>query len=324
MSKQLIHGGLKLSLLILLAGCAGRHLQQEEADPVAEGAGEALATAAWQELAPLRLTESSSDQVAPRFFATGRELIYQSNSDGNWELYTLQVDDLRPQRVTDTPDAEEDPSVSPDGRWILCTVHPPSLSGNPPRDILIMGRDGKNRRRIAQHGADDWAPRFSADGMSVWFMSDRLDERGDVPDYERQSALFQFDLVTEVLEQVEGPGALSAPCLTADGTALCSDSKRIAWATGAAGTAELPAEVASDWHLGQTTWHGEHGWLASGMPDLAGSRLILWNAAGSRWDELPTPGLEEARGPVYSPDGDSFAFYGRSDGQWDLYLWKLR
>jgi hypothetical protein len=309
---------------LLIAGCATK---QESVKPDAERTAEqeqaAPAQTDWQNIPPLQLTDSSSDQANPHFAPDGSNIIYQSNSDGNWELYTLNLDDLRPQRITETPESEEDPTISPDGKWILCTVYPAALGENLPRDILLMDREGKQRQILARHGADDWSPRFSADGGSVWFLSDRLDERADLPDYERQAALFRLDLQTGEVEHVDGPGDLAAPLVFEQGVLLVRNAGELAWAAGNAGNLALAGSVPSDWKLGSASHLGKSAqWICAVMPDLSTSRLGYWN--GSSWSELPLGELEAARGPAMSPTSDKLVFYGRNDDQWDLFMIKLR
>jgi Tol biopolymer transport system component len=243
--------------------------------------------------------------------------MYQNNVDGNWELYSLTLADGRPTRITDSPAAEEDPSWSPDGRWILCTVHPPSLDADPPRDICLMDREGKQSRILAAHGADDWVPRFSLDGRSVVFLSDRVDERRDVADEERQCALFQFNLDDGSLTQLSEAGRLGGPVPTARGLALRLGPHSLGW-LGSTGIES--ALVDSTRMLGQPDWHETQGWTVSELEDNRNGRLLIRGPAESTWLALPLDGRDGDMTPVWSPDGNSLAFSGHKDGQWDLFV----
>ena len=57
-------------------------------------------------------------------------------------------------------------SVSPDGRWIAFTE-------GAPRDIHVIGRDGRMAHRITDHPADDHQPLWSPDGRHLAFLSNR-------------------------------------------------------------------------------------------------------------------------------------------------------
>lgn len=305
---RVLGGGLGLSLL----GCAGPGSQVPRTDlPNPDTAGR------WDQLEARRVTDSSSDQLAPSWSSDGQSLLYQNNSDGNWELYSLLLSDGRPQRLTDTPEAEEDPSWSPDGRWIVCTRHAPTLDPDPPREIWLMDREGKQGRVLAAHGADDWFPRFTQDGLSLVFLSDRVDERKDAPDEERLCALFQVSLEDGALSQLSEPGQWSAPVPTARGLALRLSAHSLGW-LGAQGP-----EVAwqdSSQIVGQPDWREASGWIVSRMNLDQGGQLQWLEPGAATWLALPLGNREADMSPVWSPDGGALAFAGRQAGQWDLYL----
>ena len=298
----------------VLAGCAGRPGPGQEAEPVpTPGTG-------WTRAAVQRVTDSNADQVAPSWSADGQTLVYQSNADGNWELYFIQLSDGRPQRLTDTPEAEEDPSLSPDGRWVLCTVHAPSLDADPPRDILLLSRDGHQRRILASHGADDWYPRFTPDGTAVVFVSDRLDERNSVADEERLCALFRVELATGQVQALSEPGRWSSPLPAGDRLGLRLGPHSLGWWTEGGVTAEV---VDSSRHLGQPDWHVQAGWVAAELGREKAGGLLVRTATATGWLELPRDERDQDGYPAWSPDGRALAFAGRKDGQWDVFLRRL-
>jgi|GEM_PF-2323652 len=268
-----------------------------------------------------RVTDSSADQLAPSFSADGTRLIYQSNSDGNWELYTLSLGDGRAQRLTDTPELEEDPSWSPDGRLVLCTVHAPTLDTDAPRDVLVMDADGRNRRIISGHGADDFCPRFSPDGRHIYFISDRVDSRKDVDDSARQTALFRFSLENEQVEQLTEGGMWSTPIPGAQGVALRSGDHEIKWLLGDASWSE--AVMDSSFIFGQADYSASQGWVVSRLSRESDGRLRVKGDGASAWQEWPLDDRDAEWTPAFSQDGTALAFAGRVQGQWDLFLRRL-
>ncbi|MCA9788002.1 MAG: PD40 domain-containing protein, partial [Candidatus Cloacimonetes bacterium] len=92
----------------VLAGCAGKsdtpgRVKKAEKTPSAGSAAQNVSGTARQ------LTFSAGDQASPAFFPDGKSLIFQNNSDGNWELYTLDLAGGDPRRLTDSPENEENP-----------------------------------------------------------------------------------------------------------------------------------------------------------------------------------------------------------------------
>jgi Tol biopolymer transport system component len=303
-----------LVVLALLGGCAGKG-----SGPRSDGNGGTTPSATVPGGAPIQLTSSAGDQASPAFFPEGNRLVYQNNSDGNWELYELDLATATPRRITDSPENEEDPSVSADGQWILCTVHPPALEQDPPRDIILISKDGKTRRLLVGGPADDWFPRFTPDGQSVLFVSDRVETRADQADSERRSALFRISLDGGQPEQLTEGQDESAPWPLADGSVVYRDHKGHLQKRGADGSVNKLYDGA--WIVGHpvTTPSGQF-WLAGSENLDSPGRILRGDASLASLLPIELGSRQEDRGPAVSPDGRSLAFYGRSDGQWDLYL----
>jgi Tol biopolymer transport system component len=70
------------------------------------------------------------------------------------------------------------PCVSPDGRQIafhgICTDISPIIN----RDIFVIDADGSNLRRITYHPGNDYQPKWSNDGKSLFFVSQRCNPEG--------------------------------------------------------------------------------------------------------------------------------------------------
>jgi dipeptidyl aminopeptidase/acylaminoacyl peptidase len=84
------------------------------------------------------------------------------------ESHRFSVHDmLAMERVSDA-------QVSPDGKLIVFTVRTTDMEENKgSTDLWLVGSEGKGRRRLTSHQGGDFNPRWSADGGSVWFISDR-------------------------------------------------------------------------------------------------------------------------------------------------------
>ncbi len=69
-----------------------------------------------------------------------------------------------------------DPQFSPDGKHIVFVVTVSNVEeGKTNSDIYIIDTDGKDLRRLTNNPADDEHPRWSRDGKSILFLSDRKD-----------------------------------------------------------------------------------------------------------------------------------------------------
>ena len=95
-------------------------------------------------------------------------IAFQSDRDGNWEIYRLDPDTGETVRLTDHPAADVAPSWSPDGGWV---VFQSDRDGQ--WDLYLMDRNGQNLRRLTDHQATDAEASWSDDGEWLYFHSDR-------------------------------------------------------------------------------------------------------------------------------------------------------
>src|SRR5262249_28184760 len=76
----------------------------------------------------------------PQWSPDGNRILYETNRDGDYEVYTIGVDGSNNTRLTDTPDFDGDASWSPDGRHIVFQSFRQQDAG----DIFEMDADGSN------------------------------------------------------------------------------------------------------------------------------------------------------------------------------------
>jgi Tol biopolymer transport system component len=106
----------------------------------------------------VQLTHDDGTDLAPKWSRNGG-LVFQSNRDGNWELYSMMPPYGLPRRLThdDAPDGE--PALSPDALRIAFT-----RSG----DLYAMRSIGRGAHKILDNA--DW-PSWSADGALIAYQS---------------------------------------------------------------------------------------------------------------------------------------------------------
>lgn len=96
------------------------------------------------------------------------ELLYASNKDGRWAIYSLRADGTGERRLTDPAANNYNGVWSPDGRTIAFVSE---RDGN--QEVYLMGADGSGQRRLTNAPGADEAPAWSPDGSSLAFVSDR-------------------------------------------------------------------------------------------------------------------------------------------------------
>ncbi|MBR1889761.1 MAG: PD40 domain-containing protein [Alloprevotella sp.] len=102
----------------------------------------------------------------------------RNNSAGNSEIWL--VDYIHGQESVLLSDKEisfTNPSVSPDGQWIVCEGNAKSnITKSVNLDIYASKIDGTQRLQMTYHPSTDCCPVFSKDGRYVYFLSTRANK----------------------------------------------------------------------------------------------------------------------------------------------------
>ncbi|MCP3956986.1 MAG: hypothetical protein GY719_03955 [bacterium] len=68
---------------------------------------------------PIRLTSNPADDRYPMFSPGGERILFESDRDGNWEIYAMAATGRRAERLTDDPADDRFAAWSPDGDRIV-------------------------------------------------------------------------------------------------------------------------------------------------------------------------------------------------------------
>jgi len=96
----------------------------------------------------------------------GSRAAFESDRDGNWDIYTAGADGSDPVRLTEAPGADIQPAWSPDDRRIAFTSNRDGHAA-----VYVMDRDGKNVRPVVRE-IDASLPAWSPDGESLYFVAE--------------------------------------------------------------------------------------------------------------------------------------------------------
>ena len=102
------------------------------------------------------------------FTPGGSKIVYRSDENGNWDIYTISVDGTGKTQLTTNTSSDLCAYFSPDGSKILFVS---DRSGN--SDIWVMDVDGSNKVQLTTNASVDTGPTWSPDGNKIVFQSDR-------------------------------------------------------------------------------------------------------------------------------------------------------
>ena len=114
----------------------------------------------------------------PRASPVENQIIYESNADGNLELYLLNLDglnlaeitaaDVEPKRITYNETDDGSPAFFPDGKRIVFVS-----SRNDVNQLYTMDIDGQNEKHFNPNRYDCYNPTVSPDGKTIAYVSAR-------------------------------------------------------------------------------------------------------------------------------------------------------
>jgi Periplasmic component of the Tol biopolymer transport system len=95
---------------------------------------------------------------APRFSPDGTKVVMSLSTNGNSDIYEMDLRTRKVRRLTDTPAIDTGPCYSPDGTQISFES---DRGGS--QQIYVMNADGSNQHRISfgdgKYGTPVWSPR---------------------------------------------------------------------------------------------------------------------------------------------------------------------
>ncbi len=118
---------------------------------------------------------------APRASPAGNQIVYESNVDGNLELYLLDLDgvdlarftpeDIEHKRITFNETDDGSSTFFPDGKRIVFVS-----SRNEVNQLYTVDIDGQNETHFNPSGHDCYNPTVSPDGQTIAYVSERDDD----------------------------------------------------------------------------------------------------------------------------------------------------
>jgi Tol biopolymer transport system component len=103
--------------------------------------------------------------------APAGRIVFESNRDGQLEIYRMNADGSEPTRLTDNPATDNVPSISPDGTKVAFTS---DRAGT--QDIWVMGIDGSNPTQLTSDAGIELQPAWSPDGTKIAYHGSSIEQ----------------------------------------------------------------------------------------------------------------------------------------------------
>jgi len=98
----------------------------------------------------------------------GSKIVFSSDEDGDWEIYTINIDGTNLLQLTENNVYDGSPVWSPDGQQIVF-----ESERDVNWEIYIMNIDGSKPKRITSNSIPDIDPSWSPDGTHIIYSSAR-------------------------------------------------------------------------------------------------------------------------------------------------------
>ncbi|MGD9898501.1 MAG: DUF5050 domain-containing protein [Calditrichaceae bacterium] len=281
-----------------------------------------------------KLIGTDANEAFGTFSASGDKVVYQSDQNGNWDIYEYDIASTNITQLTNSPAHEENPVMSPDSKEIMYTStledHRDVDYDQKLRDIFVKDLATGRERNLTTNGSNDWRPRYSADGKLIVFISERNDLR-NVPFYELYGDVFlmegdgKFQRALTKNSQNNG-GACLTNGSTEEKGVIYFDSNR-------SGAYEIYKMDAKGAKATQITFNANSNEVS---PDVSSRgdkitffsdrngnyEIYLMNNDGSAVQRL-TSNIADDLNPVFSPDGTKIIFHSNRGGNFDIYMLDL-
>jgi dipeptidyl aminopeptidase/acylaminoacyl peptidase len=254
----------------------------------------------------LALAAMAAGQARAAFPGTNGKIVFETNRDGNEEIYTMNADGTNRVDLTRNPADDTDPRWSSDGTKI---VFASNRSGN--YQIYTMNTDGSAVTRVTHDANDDRRPTWTADGH-ILFQNGSFPNRAIFRTYADGNGLQQLTPISSDNATVAAAprgGRIAFSSTRGNGTQRLYTAN----ADGSAARLVLPSPPGPETADVEADWSPRGNQLVFERFIFGGpvtTELYVVRADGTGLRRLTnTPARLELQ-PAWSPDGTKISFLG--------------
>ena len=304
-SGSSLFGGSTNAELIYAAPTSGRYviLVQDAVD----AAGGAYFLGVEYIAADTALDTSTTPNPVATPAPTPFRIAFNSERDGNMDVYVMNADGSGQTRLTDNPALDAFPSWSPDSSRIAFVSE---RDGN--FEVYVMNADGSSQTRLTDNPGEDFLPNWSPDGSRIAYASRR---GGNMEIYVMNADGSSQTRLTD-------PAHDLFPSWSPDGSRVAFISKRDenfdVYVVNADGSSQTRLTDDPEFD-GAAIWSPDGSRIAFGSDRDGNSEIYVMNADGSDQTRLTdNTALDIVLN--WSPDGSRIVFVSERDGNVEVYV----
>jgi tol-pal system beta propeller repeat protein TolB len=122
-----------------------------------------------------RLTADNTDDDWPAYSPDGKQIAFQSERDGNSEIYTMDVNGKNAHRLTSNNSKDYHPDWSPAGQEIIFIS---DRDGNP--ELYKMQDNGNHQLRLTQTPFREFNPQWSPDAKKIIYYLEKGNQKDQI------------------------------------------------------------------------------------------------------------------------------------------------
>ncbi len=267
-----------------------------------------------------------SADAYPVYSPDGESIYFQTNRNGNWDIYQFNIISNELKQITTSEADEELPWVSPDGKFLYYSSSKddkrPVSYVSKSRNICMKNLEDGTETNLTNTLANDWLPRTDWKNENIVFVSERKDLR-DVGITDKKSFIYTMESTGDFqIPLVEEEGIYGNPVYSHDNQYIYYDVKRNANYEISRYSIEKETNVTIVSNPGSDN--------VGAFPAPNDSTIVYFSNRDGNFElyQLNIPSNEEERlttnpgndlNPIYSGDGTKIIFFSDRYGNYDIF-----